>query len=648
MNADSIVEMLSSPVNLVFMVAIAYAFWYGREAIKQGKHKSFVEYAPTLMTSLGLFGTFLGIFMGLTGFDTAHIDTSIGKLLDGLKTAFFTSIVGMAASIIFKVLDTKASDVVAVSDDSQATDEIGPNEIYAVMNKQQQSIDLLVQAIGGGGDRSLVGQVQLMRVDINDFRSGALKQHEAFEEELWAQLSNFAEMLSESATQQVIEALEQVIVEFNETLTDQFGENFKRLDESVKKLVDWQQLYMQQLEAMIEQYQQGVQAIDATREAVQEIRVETAKIPVHMESLGEVVQVNQHQLSELGRHLEAFVLMRDQAVIAVPHIQKKLEEVGEQLRAGADQINLELVRGANEYKASVQETGVTMRNIGHELAEHSSGISKELSDAFTLLELNTERIRTGVTSTISSAMEAIETSTKQTVEVTSEAVTSVLTQVQQGIDASSQAYNQQLSRSLETIETSTKQTIAATSEAVTGVLTQVQQGIEASSQAYNQQLSRSLDAIETSTNQTVAATSEVVTGVLTQVQQGIDSSSQAYSQQLGRSLEAIETASKHAVDATGEAVTGLLTKAQQGLDANNQVYNQHLSRSLDSLESHAKDMLSKTNEGVNKQIVKFDKAMEEELNKALRDLGSALKTIHEHLVKDVYKGQVKERLFSDQ
>ena len=647
MNADSFVAMLSSPVNLGFMAAIAYAFWSGRKASKQGKH-NFVEYAPTLMTSLGLFGTFFGIFMGLTSFDTAHIDTSIGKLLDGLKTAFFTSIVGMAASIIFKVLDTKASDVVAVSDDSQSTNEIGPNEIYAVMNKQQQSIDLLVQAIGGGGDRSLVGQVQLMRTDINDFRSGALKQHDAFEEKLWAQLSGFAEMLSKSATQQVIEALKQVIVEFNEKLTEQFGENFKRLDESVKKLVDWQQLYMQQLDAMIEQYQQGVQAIDATREAVQEIRVETAKIPVHMESLGEVVQVNQHQLSELGRHLEAFVLMRDQAVIAVPHIQKKLEEVGEQLRAGADQINLELVRGANEYKASVQETGVTMRNIGHELAEHSIGISKELSDAFTLLELNTERIRTGVTSTISSAMEAIETSTKQTVEATGEAVISVLTQVQQGIDASSQAYGQQLSRSLEAIETSTKQTIAATSETVTGVLTQVQQGIEASSQAYSEQLGRSLEAIETSTNQTVAATSEVVTGVLTQVQQGIDASGQAYSQQLGRSLEAIETASKHAVDATGEAVTGLLTKAQQGLDANNLAYNQHLSRSLDSLESHAKDMLSKTNEGVNKQIVKFDKAMEEELNKALRDLGSALKTIHEHLVKDVYKGQVKERLFSDQ
>lgn len=508
--------MLSSPVNLAFTAAIAYAFWYGRQGIKQGARKNYVEYAPTLMTSLGLFGTFVGIFMGLTGFDTAHIDTSIGKLLDGLKTAFFTSILGMAASIVFKVLDTNASDKPEMTDDASAVGDAGPNEIYAVMKKQQQAMDLLVQAIGGSGDRSLVGQVQLMRTDINDFRSSVSKKHEVFEEKLWAQLTSFADMLSKSATQQVIEALKQVIVEFNEKLTEQFGDNFKRLDESVKKLVDWQLLYMQQLESMIEQYQQGVQAIDATREAVQEIRVETAKIPVHMESLGEVVHVNQHQITELSRHLEAFVQMRDQAVIAVPHIQQKLEEVGVHLRAGADQINLELVRGANEYKASVQETGITMRNIGHELAEHSSGISKELSDAFSLLELNTERIRNGITSTVSAAMDAVEASSRQ------------------------------------------------------------------------------------------------------------------------------------AADATGQTVTSILTQAQHGMDASSQAYSQHLSRSLDSLETHAKDMLSKTNEGVNKQITKFDKAMEDELNKALRDLGSALKTIHEHLVKDVYKGQIKEHLLSGQ
>ncbi|WP_223823665.1 hypothetical protein [Candidatus Enterovibrio escicola] len=44
--------------------------------------------------------------------------------------------------------------------------------------------------------------------------------------------------MSESATEQVIEALKQVILDFNHNLTEQFSENFKQLNEADHKLVD--------------------------------------------------------------------------------------------------------------------------------------------------------------------------------------------------------------------------------------------------------------------------------------------------------------------------------------------------------------------------------------------------------------------------
>ena len=65
----------------------------------KGKHSNFVEYAPTLMTSLGILGTFVGVVIGLLHFDTAAIDKSIPALLGGLKTAFLTSVVGMGAAM---------------------------------------------------------------------------------------------------------------------------------------------------------------------------------------------------------------------------------------------------------------------------------------------------------------------------------------------------------------------------------------------------------------------------------------------------------------------------------------------------------------------------------------------------------------------
>lgn len=50
-------------------------------------------------------------------------------------------------------------------------------------------------------------------------------------------LDDVGETLSRSATEQVIEAFQQVIVDFNQNLTEQFGDNFKALDASVGKLV---------------------------------------------------------------------------------------------------------------------------------------------------------------------------------------------------------------------------------------------------------------------------------------------------------------------------------------------------------------------------------------------------------------------------
>ena len=53
-----------------------------------------------LVTTLGIFGTFVGIFIGLIGFDETRIDESVPILLKGLRLAFLTSIAGMMASKI--------------------------------------------------------------------------------------------------------------------------------------------------------------------------------------------------------------------------------------------------------------------------------------------------------------------------------------------------------------------------------------------------------------------------------------------------------------------------------------------------------------------------------------------------------------------
>ena len=220
----------------------------------KGRHSRFLEHAPNVMTSLGILGTFTGIVIGLLHFNPTEIDNSISLLLEGLKTAFITSLVGMLSSIVFKSIDTwKFAPMREAAEEADDT----PKDFYQHIEQQTTLLEKLYKSLAGEEEGSLTGSLKLLRADISDVVKQRKQETQEFSATLWNKLDNFANMLSKSATEQIIEALKDVIVEFNQKLTEQFGDNFKALDASVKKLVDWQQQYMQQLAAMSEQYNQG-------------------------------------------------------------------------------------------------------------------------------------------------------------------------------------------------------------------------------------------------------------------------------------------------------------------------------------------------------------------------------------------------------
>jgi len=59
-----------------------------------------VHLAASIITVLGILGTFVGIAYGLYMFDETQIEQSIPSLLAGLKIAFLTSIIGIFLSIV--------------------------------------------------------------------------------------------------------------------------------------------------------------------------------------------------------------------------------------------------------------------------------------------------------------------------------------------------------------------------------------------------------------------------------------------------------------------------------------------------------------------------------------------------------------------
>lgn len=381
---------------LVFAIVCKWFGWLPR----------FTAYAPAFLTSLGIFGTFVGIVIGLVDFDPNQIDKSVRDLLEGLKTAFASSIAGLGSGLFFRFLTTTPLFPESEGED----EEIGiPQRILVALNKQTQLLEATQKAIAGTEGSSLAGQVRLLREEhrhahkeftdqlwqkfaeqtqlleatqeaitgdgesslsrqvmllredharaheeftaqlwrkfaeqmklleatqeaiAGDGESSLSRQvrllreehksaNEEFTAQLWQKLDEFAEIMSRSATEQVIKALKEVITDFNEKLTEQFGDNFKELNAAVKKLVEWQENYRKQLEQLHKLYEESTVAITL-------IEQRCALIPQSMNKLEPIIETASRQIAELERHLAAFAEMRNRATEAIPEVSKFSDEM---------------------------------------------------------------------------------------------------------------------------------------------------------------------------------------------------------------------------------------------------------------------------------------------------------------------------------
>ncbi|MHB0783023.1 hypothetical protein [Pseudomonas alloputida] len=359
-SASSVTEIFIWLMLVIVAIAV-------REG-KSGKQGLFLVHAPAVLVSLGILGTFVGIVIGLLDFDAHDIKGSIEGLLDGLRTAFITSLVGMTLSIALKAAD--AYWFAPARSRSELPDSITPEHIHSVLTQQVKLLEGLNHSLAGNEEGSVAGQLKLMRSDVGDFRSALDRTHREFQDKLFVQLNQFGEMLAKSATETVIEALRQVIQDFNKHLVEQFGDNFKALNESVVKMNEWQELYKQHVESLEARIELAINELERTataneaisrslstsEQSIGTIEGHCQSIPLTIGQLEPVLQANQRQVGVLEEHLGTFVTMRDQAISAVPQLQQHMETLSGQLAEGVKSVMTTMHEGAQEFGRSVDLT----------------------------------------------------------------------------------------------------------------------------------------------------------------------------------------------------------------------------------------------------------------------------------------------------
>jgi hypothetical protein len=334
---------------LLISALIAHLFKYTEQTIHDG---------PSIFTTAGIFFTFLGIAEGLYGFDPQKIDASIPTLLDGLKTAFIASVVGVGAALSIKLrfalfgLRRKAQG--------------GPTEGATVDDLCYQMI-AVHQALVGDDDSTLLSQIKLSRQDTND-RLDKLRQSQ----------TEFMQKMADNNSKALIQALQEVIRDFNTKISEQFGENFKQLNAAVGHLLTWQEQYRTQLSELIAQQTRTAENMRTAsdRYAVLVDRAESFSNVANQ--LSTLLQGLDLQRTQLEGSLKSLAHLLTVASGSLPQIESKIVEMTEQVTRGVKQ-------NQDEIGKSVRDTGTKIvqltEQVTYGVKQNQDEMTKAVRDA---------------------------------------------------------------------------------------------------------------------------------------------------------------------------------------------------------------------------------------------------------------------------
>jgi len=390
--------------SILNIVSISYSFGiavFGYRYLNKSASDTELSNIPNFLISLGIFGTFLGIFLGLLNFDPNEIGKSVPGLIGGMKLAFASSVVGLLFALMIKWKIIKSN---MVKDDKELTEAEALNienifkailsiksslsdadgAYIAQFNKFQSNVNdnisRISKAISGDDDSSLVTQVKLFRGENRDELS-----------KLNTSVENFYQEIANRSTDVLLETLRGIVEDFNSRLNEQFGDNFRQLNEAVGRILIWQESYMQQLHEMIEVQRQTTRDMSSASNSFGLIAERAAEITnvanefQHiMTGLSTLLVALEQQREEASRHIQLFSEISERA-------RDNLPQLGEQIREITDNLTNSIEEANNQINDHIRETITTTNEHNQRLTDLINRSNQELNDHISRATDNSEK-----------------------------------------------------------------------------------------------------------------------------------------------------------------------------------------------------------------------------------------------------------------
>ena len=331
-------------VTIIFGILVAYILYFFLKEKQYSKESVLGNIASTI----GVLGTFVGISIGLWKFNPNDITSSVPLLLSGMKIAFATSIIGMAASIFMKYIALK-------NEDEENIDDI--MELFNTMIAESRNVN----------NTLIENQKQTENV-LNKVSEIWASHQENLTVELKSEILNL--------NNNTISKQEELIGEFKK-----LGECFTLLNSGVNNLLTWQENYKETIENTTKELETVIQTIHNADESIESISKNSSLIKENNENLIEVLkEINKTQNVIIDSN-KSIIEISNTAKESIPQINEHFTNIDNRTKESTAYLQTLISENLNNIKSYLEKiTEDVLSKTTQSIYENNRQFKYEISE----------------------------------------------------------------------------------------------------------------------------------------------------------------------------------------------------------------------------------------------------------------------------
>lgn len=331
-------------VTIIFGILVAYILYFFLKEKQYSKESVLGNIASTI----GVLGTFVGISIGLWKFNPNDITSSVPLLLSGMKIAFATSIIGMAASIFMKYIALKNEDEENIYDimelfNTMIAESRNVNNTLIENQKQTENVLNKVSEIWASHQENLTVELKSEILNLNN---------------------------------NIISKQEELIGEFKK-----LGECFTLLNSGVNNLLTWQENYKETIENTTKELEIVIQTIHNADESIESISKNSSLIKENNENLSEVLkEINKTQNVIIDSN-KSIIEISNTAKESIPQINEHFTNIDNRTKESTAYLQTLISENLNNIKSYLEKiTEDVLSKTTQSIYENNRQFKYEISE----------------------------------------------------------------------------------------------------------------------------------------------------------------------------------------------------------------------------------------------------------------------------